>query len=129
MPLSFHPHPGHVLVCDFRGFVEPEIIKIRPVMVVSSKLPYRAGLATIVPISLTPPRHDVPYAVRLSKNYHPAEDDALPCWAKCDLLANVSLSRLDRFKVDRRKYFAPKATEDDLTAVRRGVLAALGWQA
>tara|TARA_Y100001933_G_scaffold152188_1_gene150684 strand:- start:680 stop:1009 length:330 start_codon:yes stop_codon:yes gene_type:complete len=106
----------------------PEIIKTRPVIVVSSKLPYRAGLATVVPISLTAPKHDVPYAVRLSRNYHPGEDDTVPCWAKCDLLANVSLARLDRFKVDRRKHVAPKASEEDLRAVRAGVMAALGWQ-
>ncbi len=127
MGLSFYPHPGHILICDFTGFKAPEIIKRRPVIVVSSKLPYRAGLATIVPISLTPPLRDVDYAVRLSKNYHPNEKDALPCWAKCDLLANVSLDRLDRFKIDRRKYLAPKASEEDLQLVRAGVIAALGW--
>jgi len=97
-------------------------------MVVSSRLPYRTGLATVVPISLTPPERDVPYVVRLSRNYHPNENDGLPCWAKCDLLANDALSRLDRFKVDRRKYLAPKASDDDLSAVRAGVIAALGWK-
>lgn len=95
-------------------------------MVISSKLPYRAGLVTVVPISLTAPRFDVAYAVQLSKNYHPAEADDVACWAKCDLLANVSLERLDRFKVGRRQYFAPKATEEDLAAVRQGVIVALG---
>lgn len=127
MPLSFFPHPGHILVCDFSGFIAPEIVKKRPVIVVSSRLPHRLGLATVVPISLTAPRFEVDYVVRLSKNYHPSEADDLPCWAKCDLLANVSLERLDRFKIDRRKFFAPKATETDLAAVRAGVIASLGW--
>jgi len=127
MGLSFHPHPGHILICDFSGFKAPEIVKRRPVIVVSSKLPYRAGLATVVPISLTPPLREVEYAVKLSRNYHPKEEIDLPCWAKCDLLANVSLERLDRFKVDRRKYIAPKATVEDLQRVRAGVIAALGW--
>jgi uncharacterized protein YifN (PemK superfamily) len=128
MGLSFYPHPGHILVCDFHGFREPEIVKVRPVMIVSSRLPYRSELATVVPISLTPPKNEVSYVVRLSCNYHPKEKDDLPCWAKCDLLANVALSRLDRFKVDRRKYLAPKASDDDLSAVRAGVIAALGWK-
>ena len=127
MPLSFHPHPGHILVCDFRGYIAPEIVKIRPVMVVSSRLPHRSGLVTIVPISLTAPKFDVPYVVKLSRNYRPDEDAELTCWAKCDLLANVALERLDRFKVGRRKYLAPKATDADLSLVRQGVAAALGF--
>jgi uncharacterized protein YifN (PemK superfamily) len=127
MPLTFHPRPGHVLVCDFHGFIEPEIVKKRPVIVVSSRLPHRSGLATVVPISLTAPRYEVPYVVRLSRNYHPSETEDLPCWAKCDLLANVSLARLDRFKIGRRKYLAPKASDEDLAAVRKGVLQALRW--
>jgi uncharacterized protein YifN (PemK superfamily) len=59
MSLTFYPHPGHVLVCDFRGFIEPVIVKKRPVIVVSSRLPHRSGLVTVVPISLTAPRHEV----------------------------------------------------------------------
>ena len=127
MPLTFHPHPGHILVCDFRGFIAPEIVKKRPIMVISSRLPYRAGLATVVPISLTPPKFDVEYVVKLSKNYHPSEDDDLDCWAKCDLLANVTLERLDRFKTGRRQYLAPKASVEDLQSVRQGVRKALGF--
>ncbi|EAR52931.1 hypothetical protein OG2516_10726 [Oceanicola granulosus HTCC2516] len=127
MGLSFHPHPGHVLVCDLRGYIVPEIVKVRPVMVVSAKLPHRSGLVTVVPISTTAPRREVDYVVRLSRNYRPDSPEDLPCWAKCDLLANVALARLDRFKVDRRKYLAPRATEEDLARVRAGVLRALGW--
>lgn len=127
MGLTFHPHPGHVLICDFRGFEAPEIIKVRPVLVISSRLPHRSGLVTVVPISLTPPRFDVDYVVPLSKNYHPSEGDDRPCWAKCDLLANVALHRLDRFKVGRRDYVAPKASDHDLDRVRQGVIRALGW--
>ncbi|MFN3147208.1 MAG: type II toxin-antitoxin system PemK/MazF family toxin [Paracoccaceae bacterium] len=127
MPLTFHPHPGHILVCDFSGFRAPEIIKKRPVIVVSSRLPHRQGLATVVPISLTAPKYPVDYVVRLSRNYHPGEDESVACWAKCDLLANVSFDRLDRFKVGRRKYLAPRADASDLEAVRSGVLRALGW--
>ncbi|NBD30708.1 MAG: hypothetical protein GVY31_11810 [Alphaproteobacteria bacterium] len=105
----------------------PEIVKKRPVMIVSARLPYRPGLATVVPIRTSDPLHELDWVVPLSKNYHPKEEDTRPCWAKCDLLASVSLERLDRFKIDRRKHFAPKASDTDLQRVRAGVLAALRW--
>jgi len=128
MAINFHPHAGTVLVCDFAGYVEPEICKIRPVVIISPRLAFRAELVTVVPISLTAPRHTEPYVVRLSKNYHPTEDDDLPCWAKCDLIANVRLGRLNGFKVGRRKWETPRMTPEDLAAVREGVLYGLGLQ-
>ena len=126
MPISFHPRAGQILVCDFKGFVPPEMVKVRPVIVVSPKLPHRAEIVTIVPISLTPPRHPLPFVVRLSKNYHPDEEDALPCWAKCDMLLNLSRDRLNGFKIGRRKWATPQASPEDLQAVREGVLHGLG---
>lgn len=103
------------------------MVKPRPVVVISPKLPYRGEIVTIVPISLTPPNHVLPFVVRLSKNYHPKEDDTLPCWAKCDMVLNLSRARLDSFKVGRRKWFTPDMSEQDLQAVRQGVLYGLGF--
>ena len=124
--INFYPRAGQVLMCDFSGFVVPEMVKPRPVIVVSPRLPYRSEIVAIIPISLTPPIHHEPYAVRLSKNYHPSEGDDLPCWAKCDMLLNLSRRRLDGFKVGRRKWETPQVTGDDLKAVRAGVLHGLG---
>lgn len=78
-------------MCDFSGFADPEMVKPRPVVVISPKLPYRGGIVAIVPISLTPPTHDLPFCYRLSRNYHPLESDELPCWAKADMLLNLGL--------------------------------------
>jgi uncharacterized protein YifN (PemK superfamily) len=125
--IRFHPHAGTVLICDFRGNILPEIVKRRPVIVVTPRLPYRDKLYTVVPLSLTPPDHPQPYQVRLSKNYNPAEDPTLPCWAKCDLITNVSQKRLDRFRVGPRRYHTPRISAEDLAAVRNGMLAALGF--
>jgi len=69
------------------------------------------------------------YAVRLSRNYHPAEDDDLPCWAKCDMLMNLGRWRLNGFKTGRRQWEYPHATGPDLQAVKRGVLFGLGMGA
>ncbi|WP_226783188.1 type II toxin-antitoxin system PemK/MazF family toxin [Oceaniglobus trochenteri] len=128
LAIGFHPRAGQILVCDFEGFVEPEMVKVRPVMVISPRLPYRSFIVTIVPISLTAPTHCEPYVVQLSKNYHPKECDTLPCWAKCDMVMNVARSRLDGFKVDRRKYLTPTADAEDLRRVKLGVIHGLGMQ-
>lgn len=113
-------------MCDFRGFEVPEMIKVRPVIVVSPRLPYRDNIVAVVPLSLTPPMRTYPYTVQLSRNYNPLEVDELPVWAKCDMLMNLGRHRLDGFKVGRRKWETPQATGEDLAAVRAGVLAALG---
>ena len=115
-------------MCDFRGMIEPEICKKRPVIVVTPRLAFRDKLAMIVPTSTTEPKHPQEFQVRLSKNYHPNEPDDLPVWAKCDLVCSVSFARLDRFKAGMRSYVAPEISADDLAAVRRGILAALGFR-
>jgi mRNA interferase MazF len=126
-PLPFFPHAGTVLVADFRGFEPPELNKKRPVIVISPRLPHRSELVAIVPISTTAPSFDVPYVCRLSRNYAPWGDPQTVTWAKCDLVMNIGLARLEAFKVDRRKYMTPRLTPEDLFAVRAAVLRGLGW--
>lgn len=126
MSLNFYPRAGQVLVCNFTGFIVPEMVKPRPVVVVSPRLPNRAEIVAIVPISLTEPLRPTQYKVRLSKNYHPEESDDLPCWAACDMVMNLGLYRLNGFKVGRRKWAYPQMTGDDLAVVRQGVLVGLG---
>lgn len=113
-------------MCSFSGFKVPEMVKVRPVVVVSPRLPRRSEIVAVVPISLTEPMPLMPYQVRLSKNYHPAEADDLPCWAIADLVMNIGIYRLESFKVGRRKWASPQMTGDDLTVVREAVLHGLG---
>ncbi len=127
MSIKFYPRLGQLFMCDFSDINEPEMNKIRPVVVISPRLPYRSQIVTIVPISTTRPFHDLPFCFRLSKNYHPAEDANLPCWAKADMVGNFSVSRLDGFKVGRRKWEIPEMSDADLEGVRGAVLAGLGF--
>ena len=53
MGLRFQPKPGMVLICDFRGFEPPEMVKRRPVVVIASN-PDRDQLVTVVPLSKSP---------------------------------------------------------------------------
>lgn len=126
MALNFYPRAGQIFICDFSGFKEPEMVKKRPVIVVSPRLPHRSQIVTVVPISLTQPVHDLPFCFRLSRNYHPSEADDLPSWAKCDMLMNIALNRLEAFKIGRRQYTYPELTPDDLKSVRHAILCGLG---
>ena len=125
MRLTFVPRPGSIVVCDFAGYRRPEIIKTRRVVVISRMGGgQRIDSATVivVPLSETEPS-------RLSPWHHPipsgryAGVDA--CWAKCDLIAHVGLSRLDRI-LHRGRYVIPVFDRSDLERVRRGAAYAIG---
>ncbi len=125
MPLRFHPRVGSILICDYStGFVAPEMVKRRRVVVIS-RLRQRADLYTVVPLSTTAPVPVEPYHHRLSPGAYPGLPSSQDVWAKCDMLATVALSRLDRVKIGKRQYTVPEISPDDLAAIRRGVLHAL----
>lgn len=127
MALAFHPGPGAIVICNFEtGFRAPEMVKTRPVVVIS---PRRRGgqLVTVVPLSSTEPQRAEPWHHRLSPGAYPPARG--PMWAKCDMLATVALHRLDRVKVKRagvRTYQAYQLPAGDLVAILACVRAALG---
>lgn len=133
MPLTFHPHPGMVLICNFAtGFKAPEMIKTRPVIVVSPRPRFKKQLCIVVPLSTTAP-------VPVEAHHYCLDPSSLPgvlakrqTWAKCDMIATVSLDRLDRVKAGqdpstgKRLYVTASVTAVDLAAIQRAVLVALG---
>lgn len=128
MSITFHPKAGQILLADFSDLREPEMTKTRPVVIVSPKLPFRSQLVAMVPISLTAPRHDLPYCFRLSRNYHPLEADDIPCWVKADMVSNIALRRLNGFRTGHRQWSVPQMSEEDFRGVRRAVLYGLGYR-
>ncbi len=108
------------------------MIKRRPALVLSPRLPHRDNLCTVIPFSGTTPPRDFAYVVRIEfENPLPDPFPQAIWWAKCDMLATVGLNRLDFFKTQRdqsgkRKYIQPKISEDDFGRIRNGVLAAIG---
>ena len=125
MPLYYHPKQGDVLLCDFtRGFVAPEMLKVRKVIVISPAATHSRKLCTVVPISSTAPEVECDWHYLLRTNPLPS-DGHTQLWAKCDMLYTVSFERLDRLhrKTRRgpREYFVPKLSADDL----QGVIAAV----
>jgi len=125
--IAFHPKAGTVLVCDFRGYIEPEIIKTRPVVVVSPNHMRRPGLVTVIPLSTTAPIRIEPYHYLLQGNPVPGSD-AQAVWAKCDLVATVSVVRLDRKKIARGCYSVGYVSMEQVRAMRCRAAISLGLE-
>lgn len=124
MALLYQPRPGEVVMCDFHGYVPPEMVKRRPVVVLARNRRNRL-LVTVVPLSTTEPTPLEPYHHLLPQSPAP-NAQGVACWAKCDMVATVALARLDRCKAGRGRYVTPALPAADLAAIRAGVAIALG---
>lgn len=124
MPLYYLPKQGDVLICDFtRGFVPPEMTKVRKVIVISQLSKHRRRLCTVVPISSTSPEVIFDWHHLLGNNPLLTDGDKR-LWVKCDMIYTVSFDRLDRIHRKTRKgreYFVPSLSLSDLEAVMSGV--------
>ena len=134
MPIQFPPQQRTILLCDYArgGFQPPEMVKRRPALVISPRLPHRDNLVAVVPMSGSPPRPEVPYVVRLELPEPLPEPFAETIWwVKADMIATVGFQRLDLFRLGRgpegrRRYITPRLSPEAFAAVRVGVLQGLG---
>ena len=134
MAIRFSLPPGTLLLCDYSkgGFTPPEMVKRRPAIIISPRLPHRDGLCAVVPLSTTPPPVDLPYVVEINfEQPLPGPFDSSHMWAKCDLIASVSFGRLDLFREERdqygkRKYLKRRVDNETLQKVLEGVRRGLG---
>lgn len=92
--LKFQPKPGSVIYCDYSGFVSPEMVKKRPVIVVS-KHKHNSKLLTIVPISSTEPTPMHDYHLEMDEIFCTIHLAGKKSWVKCDMINVVSLDRLN----------------------------------
>ena len=126
MPLRYQPKEGSVLICDFRGYEVPEMVKVRPVVVIR-KHRTNSLLVTVVPLSTTAPDCLLGHHLELASDLQGASPT---CWAKCDMIATVSLSRLDRIKSrdrqGKRTYLISHLATDEFHAIKTAVRRALG---
>ena len=133
MQINYHRNPGDILICDYNtGFIVPEMVKRRPVVVISPRLRRRNGLCTVVPLSTTQPDSEERYHCRIILSPAlPAPWDSTVVWVKADMLATVSFKRLDLIRdpknfEGKRKYLRPVLDSDSLQAIRACVLFAIG---
>jgi uncharacterized protein YifN (PemK superfamily) len=130
MPTPFQPKSRSVVYCDFAGYISPEMIKRRPVVVLAAHK-RNSKLVAVVPLSTTRPDPVEEHHYRLLQNPLPGLS-AAEVWAKCDMVAVVSTERLDlirtgrRLPNGRREYLAPKIGQEQFDEIRRGVAFALG---
>jgi uncharacterized protein YifN (PemK superfamily) len=120
MALPYLPRRGEILVCDFdetaRG---AEMVKRRPVLVISRHETHRRKLCTVLPLSTTEPNP-------VEKWNHPCPDLCITgwqatgrIWIKADMLATVSLERLTKpYKKTRqgRQYIEHMLPQSDIDA-------------
>lgn len=126
MALPYLPKQGEILVCDFDDLaIGAEMVKRRPVVVISRHDAHRSQLCVVVALSTTPPE-DVK-----SWHYHMPHLKVIGweagdgVWAKCDMLSTVSLKRLNKPYVKSRSgrqyithFLAPTDTAAILKCIR-----------
>lgn len=132
MALLFHPKIGDVLMCEFPQCLrEPEIVKKRPVIVLTREHKGRPKLCTVVPLSTTEPDPVREYHVKIAEAGLPKSLRSRHHWAKCDMLYTLCLDRLDRVQCGRDKTTGQRIFEtgrinvDEIVKVRSAVLYAL----
>jgi uncharacterized protein YifN (PemK superfamily) len=133
MALRHFPKIGEVLLCDFRGYEHPEMIKMRPVVVIAERLIGRSvNLVTIVPLSGQRSVEDFAYQVpiHLARPLSP-KFGMTAVWAKCDMVAVVSRGRLDRFhnppehRSGPHRWLSGQITKQQIGAIKEGILHGL----
>jgi uncharacterized protein YifN (PemK superfamily) len=127
MPLSFVPGPGSIVICDFTGYVQPEMVKKRRVVVLSPLRQFGSShdvTVVVVPLSELEPKPLLPWHHAIASGRYAGVNR---CWAKGDLVAHVSLVRLDRVFY-AGGWTVPVVDRFDLAALRRTVTSAIGLQ-
>ena len=103
MAITFVPDAGDVLMCDFIGFIAPEMTKVRRVIVLSPRSrDVFPGTYLVVPVSKTPPSQPEPHHHEFRPRGYDFFDHGQSVWAKADMVTCVGSHRLDRVMVNGR---------------------------
>ena len=132
MPIQEHPLIGTILMCDFTtGFREPEMVKLRPVVVLSPKIAARPKLCTVVALSTTKPDPVLNFHCQIDVRPElpaPLQSDGL--WVKGDMVNAVGFHRLDLIRLGKsiagkRIYYYSTLSSEQIKQIRECVLKAL----
>lgn len=128
MGLKYSPYVGQILMCDFHGMKEPEMVKNRPVIVIKSSR-YGPKLATVVCLSTAEPKPTLPHHMKIDNHHLPQVEffQGKETWLKGDMIYTVSCERLDMIKLGRgengkRRYFDQKLSREYMKHVYSCVL-------
>lgn len=134
MAITYHPPRGTILMCDFtHGFLNPEMDKKRPVIVLSPNIRSRHNLCTVVALSTTDPDSVMPYHCQINinpplPNYYQSNG----LWVKGDMVNAVGFHRLDLIRTGKdihgqRTYYRNTLDEITLKKVNKCVLHGMGF--
>jgi uncharacterized protein YifN (PemK superfamily) len=132
MPIKFAPYAGQVLRCDFQGNIIPEMVKHRPVVVLTPRtISEKTFTVTVVPLSTTGPKTIEPYHIPIELHDPLPEKYERKCWAKCDMLYTVSFKRLELIRLGKdrtgkRLYYTQPIEDYWLEHIRNAALHTLG---
>lgn len=109
MAIQATPKNGIILMCDFSEhenelISDGNMIKTRPVAVVSPSMQGRGKILHVVPISMTAPKVICPWHVQIPIDCMPAaaQHKGGARWAKCDMVVTAGWSRLNRYEGSKR---------------------------
>jgi mRNA interferase MazF len=135
MSILNHPKKGSILRCDFEpGFISPEMVKRRPVIVISPAIEnHRPGLCTVVALSTTAPYRIMPYhaQITLSSPLPKPYDQETTLWVKGDMVNTVGFHRLNLLRFEKkqngtRSYYLSTLSNDQLKTVQSCILHGIG---
>lgn len=116
---------GEVYQCDFGDLLPPEMVKIRPVIVLSrSALNMPRSTVLVVPTSSVAPAQIRPHHFALTTDLSPWKTPAVNGWAKCDMIYAVSRKRLS-FIVRHGKRMTLRVSPEELLRLRLAASSAL----
>ena len=109
------------------------MVKLRPVIVVSRNAQNDRGLATVVPLSTTPPDPPQDHHCEIEARYLPPSLGAQvqSAWVKADMVYTLSVSRLSLVqgprdpRTGKRQYEKARLDLNNLILVKRCIACAL----
>lgn len=127
MALPYLPRQGEILVCNFDDLaLGAEMVKRRPVVVVSRHDAHRSQLCCVIALSTTAPDHAKAWHYHMPHLRVTGWDAEDGVWAKCDMISTVSLQRLNKPYVKHksgRQYITHTLSAVDLAAVLKCIRA------
>lgn len=134
MALAYHPKPGQILICDFSyGFVAPEMVKRRPVVVLTPSMQGRGQLTTVAALSTVKPDQIRAYNLEIPAKSMPMLGlyQGGSSWLKGDMIYSVGFHRLDPIRLKtrgpdgKRQYFTQRFGRERMRDVYACVLEGL----
>lgn len=135
MAITFHPRKGQILMCDFSiGFKEPEMVKKRPVIVISPPMEGRSNIVTVAAMSTAVPKKIMPYHYQVPKASMPqlGTFQEKNTWLKGDMIYAVGFHRLELIRLNKkdpntgkRVYFDRRLGKEQMNKIYTCVLHGL----